>query len=72
MRVLTLRNKVEDLKVVPIYLNTKQMLVDLGTKALDPKPFCALRNVLCGYAEEEVGSSSVEEVSNAEDKDQGY
>jgi hypothetical protein len=31
-----------------------------------------LRNVLCGYAEEEVGSSSVEEVSNAEDKDQGY
>jgi hypothetical protein len=72
LRVLTLRNKVEDLKVVPIYLNTKQMLVDLGTKALDPKPFCALRNVLCGYAEEEAGSSSVEIMSNAKDKDQGY
>jgi len=71
LRVLTLRNKVEDLKVVPIYLNTKAMLVDLGTKALDPKPFMGLRNVLCGYAEA-VGSSSVEEVSNAEDKDQGY
>jgi hypothetical protein len=71
LRVLTLRNKVEDLKVVPIYLNTKGMLVDLGTKALDPKPFCGLRNALCGYAEE-VGSSSVEEMSNAEDKDQAY
>ncbi len=47
------------------------MLVDLGTKALDPKPFCGLRNVLCGYAEE-VGSSSIEEMSNAEDKDQAY
>ncbi len=36
LKVLTIRNKVEDLKVVPIYLNTKEMLVDLGTKALDP------------------------------------
>jgi hypothetical protein len=71
LRVLTLRNKVEGLKVVPIYLNTKGMLVDLGTKALDPKPFCALRNALCGYAEE-VGSSSVEEMSYAEDKNQDY
>jgi hypothetical protein len=33
LKVLTVRNKVEDLKVVPIYLNTKEMLVDLGTKA---------------------------------------
>jgi hypothetical protein len=51
LRVLTLRNKVEDLKVVPVYLNTKEMLIDLGTKALDPKPFCALSDQLCGYAE---------------------
>ena len=51
LKVLTVRNKVEDLKVVPIYLNTKEMLVDLGTKALDPKPFCGLRDVLTGYAE---------------------
>jgi hypothetical protein len=49
--VLTLRNKVEDLKVVPIYLYTKDMLVDLGTKALDPKPFCQQCDMLCGYAE---------------------
>jgi hypothetical protein len=51
LRVLTLRNKVEDLKVVPIYLNTKDMLLDLGTKSLDPKPFCRLTDMLCGYAE---------------------
>jgi hypothetical protein len=51
LKVLTIRNKVEDLKVVPIYLNTKEMLVNLGTKALDPKPFCGLRDVLTGYAD---------------------
>ena len=51
LRVLTLRNKVEDLKVVPIYLNTVDMLVDLGTKSLDPKPFCFQCDMLCGYAE---------------------
>jgi hypothetical protein len=51
LRVLTLRNKVEDLKVVPIYLNTVDMLADIGTKALDPKAFCRLRDMLCGYAE---------------------
>jgi hypothetical protein len=65
LRVLTLRNKVEDLKVVPIYLNTKEMLVDLGTKALDPKPFCGLRNELCGYAEEQ-GSSSEQVIGMAD------
>jgi hypothetical protein len=26
------------------------MLVDLGTKALDPKPFCGMCDQLCGYA----------------------
>jgi hypothetical protein len=51
LRVLTLRNKVEDLKVVPVYLYTKDMLVDLGTKALDPTPFCSMCAQLCGYAE---------------------
>jgi hypothetical protein len=52
LKVLTLlRNKMEDLKVVPIYLNTLDMLADIGTKALDPKLFCRLRDMLCGYAE---------------------
>jgi hypothetical protein len=27
------------------------MLVDLGTKALDPTPFCSMCAQLCGYAE---------------------
>jgi hypothetical protein len=51
LRVLTLRNKVEDLQVVPIYLNTLDMLADIGTKALDPRNFCRLRNELCGYGD---------------------
>jgi hypothetical protein len=41
---------VEDLKVVPIYLNTLDMVADIGTKALNPKLFCRLRDLLCGYA----------------------
>jgi hypothetical protein len=49
IRTLTVRNKVEDLLVVPIYLETTKMLADLGTKALDPKQFVKLRNEVCGY-----------------------
>jgi hypothetical protein len=49
IRTLSIRNKVEDLKVVPIYLETTKMLADLGTKALDPKQFEILRNEVCGY-----------------------
>ncbi len=48
-KVLTLRNKVEDMKCVPIYLKTSEMIADIGTKALDPKLFCYLRDKLCGY-----------------------
>ncbi len=36
LKVLTLRNKVEDMKCVPIYLKTAEMIADIGTKALDP------------------------------------
>jgi hypothetical protein len=50
IRVFSIRNKVEDMKVVPIYLETSKMLADIGTKALDPKLFCAFRDVMCGYA----------------------
>jgi hypothetical protein len=66
LKILTLRNKVGDLKVVPIYLNTLDMLADIGTKALDPKLFCRLRDMLCGYAEQ----SNVRQSSNAERVDQ--
>ena len=54
MRVMTIRNKIEDMKVVPMYLRTSEMIADIGTKALDPKLFTYLRDKLCGYwAEEE-------------------
>ncbi len=45
---MTLRNKVEDIKVVPIWIQTDKMLADLGTKALEPKPFVSLRDRICG------------------------
>jgi hypothetical protein len=48
-RTLAIRNKVEDLKVVPIYIKTTDMLADIGTKALDPKLFISLRDKICGY-----------------------
>ena len=53
IRTLTLRNKVEDLKVVPIYLETSKMVADIGTKALDPKQFINLRDQVLGYSEME-------------------
>jgi hypothetical protein len=54
LRVMTVRNKIEDMKVVPMYLKTCEMIADIGTKALDPKLFVYLRDKLCGYwAEEE-------------------
>jgi hypothetical protein len=51
MRVMTIRNKIEDMKVVPMYLRTSVMIADIGTKALDPKLFVYLRDKLCGYWE---------------------
>ena len=51
IRVFSIRNKIENMKVVPIYLETTKMLADLGTKALDPKQFVKLRNEVCGYVE---------------------
>jgi hypothetical protein len=54
IRVFSIRNKVEDMKVVPIYLETSKMLADIGTKALEPKLFCALRDVMCGYADKNI------------------
>ena len=49
LRVMTVRNKVEDMKVVHIYLRTSEMVADIGTKALEPKLFAYLRAKLCGY-----------------------
>jgi hypothetical protein len=50
VRVFSVRNKIEDMKVVPIYLKTELMLADLGTRALNPALFIFLRDQLCEYA----------------------
>jgi hypothetical protein len=50
MRTLTVRNKIEDMKVVPVYMETLKMLADIGTKALDPTRFEILRDAMTGYA----------------------
>ena len=49
LRTLTVRNKVEDMKVIPIYCETAHMLADIGTKALEPTRFESLRDILTGY-----------------------
>ncbi len=49
MRTLSIRNKVEDMKVVPVYVETAKMLADIGTKALDPARFELLRDAMTGY-----------------------
>jgi hypothetical protein len=49
LRVMTVRNKIEDMKVVPMHLRTSEMVTDIGTKALEPKLFAYLRDKLCGY-----------------------
>ncbi len=35
MKTLSVRNKVEDMKVVLVYVETSKMIADIGTKALD-------------------------------------
>ena len=52
MRTLSVRNKIEDGKVIPIYLRTIDMVADIGTKALDGATFAKLRDIMAGYAVE--------------------
>ncbi len=49
MMVITIRNKIEDMKVVSMYLRTSEMIADIGTKSLEPKLCTYLRDKLCGY-----------------------
>ena len=49
MRTLAVRNKVEDLKVIPMYCETLKMIADIGTKALDPARFALLCAAMTGY-----------------------
>ena len=49
LRTLSIRNKIEDMKVLPVYCETVRMLADIGTKALEPLRFEVLRDLLTGY-----------------------
>ena len=51
IRTLMIRNKIEDFKIVPIYIETTKMLADIGTKALEPIRFISLKDQVCGYSE---------------------
>ncbi len=44
-----MRNKIEDLKVIPMYCETINMIADIGTKALEPARFELLRDAMTGY-----------------------
>jgi hypothetical protein len=57
MRVMTIRNKIENMKVVSMYLRTSEMIADIETKSLDPKLFAYLRDKQCGYWKGEVSLS---------------
>ena len=48
-RTLSVRNKVEDGKAIPIYLKTLDMVADIGTKTLDATTFERHRDVMTGY-----------------------
>jgi hypothetical protein len=50
LRTLSVRNKIEDGKVIPELVSTDDMVADIGTKALDVKRFQRLRDALTGYA----------------------
>jgi len=50
IRVFAIRNRIEDQQVRLQYLNTLEMIADLGTKALDARRFAFLRDVMNGYA----------------------
>ena len=49
-RVLTSRNKIEDGHIVPVYIETGNMIADLGTKAFGDKQFAYLRDLINGYS----------------------
>ena len=50
LRTLSVRNKIEDGKLIPVYVHTDEMIADIGTKPLDTLRFEKLRAMLTGYA----------------------
>jgi hypothetical protein len=51
LRTLSVRNKIEDGKVIPDYLPTEDMIADIGTKPLEIARFVRLRNAMTGYTD---------------------
>ncbi len=49
LRTLSVRDKIEDGKIIPEYKTTDLMVADIGTKPLDVKRFEMLRDMLTGY-----------------------
>ena len=50
LQTLSIRNRIEDNQVFPIYTHTTTMLADMGSKALPEMPFIKFRDVMNGYA----------------------
>ena len=48
MRTLSVGNKIEDGKVISIYLRTMDIVTDIGTKALDGATLVKLRDIMAG------------------------
>ena len=50
IKTLSVRNRIEDHQVCTKYVETKNMVADIGTKALPENPFIRLRDIANGYA----------------------
>jgi hypothetical protein len=50
LEILTIRNRIEDHQIATQYCNTKNMIADIGTKALSEAQFVKLRDMMNGYA----------------------
>ena len=50
LRTLSVRNKIEDGKVIPEYISTEEMVADIGTKPLDVVKFEKFRDIMTGYS----------------------
>jgi hypothetical protein len=50
LKTLSIRDRIEDHKVIPVYLQTERMIADMGSKALPASPFILFRDVMNGYA----------------------
>jgi hypothetical protein len=50
LKTLSIRNRIEDHDVETKWLETKEMLGDMGSKALPENPFIRFRDSMNGYA----------------------